>query len=133
MVRIIAFCALLCAVVGCRKGADAFFSGRPSGMAMVHNRVIGGGQESMLDLLRVPSRFPDATDEHIGLWQNSVVAWWNHGEKNAVMIASYSKLTAAERSDFVRWVQVRHKSGTANSHETLDVIDAWATKGAADD
>jgi hypothetical protein len=47
-------------LAGCKESADGFFSGRPSGMAMVHNRIIGGPPEAMLELLRVPSRFPDA-------------------------------------------------------------------------
>ena len=131
--RIICVCVLVCVAIGCRKGADAFFSGRPSGMAMVHNQVIAGDPESMLVLLRVPSRFPDATDAQIGLWQNSAVAWWQHEEKNAIMVAAFSKLTVSERAEFLRWIRVRHKSGTDKSHETLDAIEVSATTGGADD
>lgn len=29
-------------LTGCREDADSFFSGRPSGMAMAHNRVLDG-------------------------------------------------------------------------------------------
>ena len=38
---------------GCKEGAEEFFSGRPSEMSMVHNRIIAGPPEAMIELLRV--------------------------------------------------------------------------------
>lgn len=38
---------------GCKKGAEQFFSGRPSEMSMLHNRIIGGPPATIVELLRV--------------------------------------------------------------------------------
>ena len=43
-------CALLF-LVGCKGGAEDFFEGRPSEMSLVHNRIIEGSQDSMIDFL----------------------------------------------------------------------------------
>lgn len=101
----LAIMALLLA--GCKQGADAFFSGRPSEHAMVHNRIIAGGLEEMLVLLRVPARFPDASVSHIGNWQESTIAWWWHAEKHDLMLAAFGRLTPTERAALKTWVAVK--------------------------
>jgi hypothetical protein len=116
---------MLTAVVsmGCKRGADAFFSGRPSGMSMVHNRIIGGGPETMDALLNVPSRFPDADDAQIGHWQDSVIAWWNHKDKHAVMVTAYSTLDTDEMRDFQKWLRVRGANQSDANATILNEIE----------
>jgi len=108
---------------GCKKGAEEFFSGRPSEMAMVHNRIIGGPREAMVELLRVPSRFPDATESHIANWQESVIAWWWHSEKREVVIASFGKMSRQEVHALRDWVRVRHKYRSKEKAKALDEIE----------
>ena len=72
--RWLALLACAAALAGCQESADSFFSGRPSGMAMAHNKVLDGSADSMVELLRVPARFPDATDAHKLNWQESPIA-----------------------------------------------------------
>ena len=97
-------------LVGCKGGAEEFFEGRPSEMSLVHNRIIEGSQDSMIELLKVPSRFPDATDDNISDWQNSIVAWWQVPEKKNLMITSYKKLTQNEMSQLNNWFEARSSS-----------------------
>src|SRR5262245_7302442 len=86
---------LAIAVAGCQESADGFFSGRPSGMSRAHNRVLEGSVESMVDLLRIPQRFPDATASHKLSWQESVIAWWL--AKNQLVLDALPRLTAPEK------------------------------------
>jgi hypothetical protein len=109
---------------GCKEGAEEFFSGRPSEMAMVHNRIIAGPPEAMIDLLRVPFRFPDATESHIADWQESVIAWWWHPEKHELMIASFQKITREEAYALRDWVRVRHGHRSKEKAKALDEIEA---------
>lgn len=109
---------------GCNKGAEQFFSGRPSEMSMVHNRIIGGPPETMVELLRVPSRFPDATESHIADWQESVIAWWLNPEKHALMMDSFGKISSAEMQALRNWVQVRDKYRSKEKAKLLDEIGA---------
>ena len=111
-------------ISGCKDGADAFFSGRPSDMAMVHNRIIGGNSEAMINLLKVPSRFPDATESHIALWQNSIIAWWRNEEKHELMKISFKKISKNEMYMLREWVRVRDKLHTEKNSITLDEIEA---------
>jgi hypothetical protein len=108
---------------GCKEGAEEFFSGRPSEMAMVHNRIIAGPPEAMVELLRVPSRFPDATESHIANWQESVIAWWWHPEKHDLMIASFGKMSREEVHALRDWVRVRHKHRSKEKARALDEIE----------
>jgi hypothetical protein len=108
---------------GCKKSAEEFFSGRPSEMAMVHNRIIAGPPEAMVELLRVPSRFPDATESHIADWQESVLAWWWNPEKHGVMIASFGKMSREEVHALRDWVRVRHKNRIKEKADALDEIE----------
>jgi hypothetical protein len=110
-------------LVGCKEGADDFFSGRPSEMAMVHNRIIGGPPESMIELLRVPSRFPDATEAHISHWQDSVIAWWQHPEKHELMIVSFGKISHNELSTLRSWVRFRDKNQTKKNVLALNKVE----------
>lgn len=110
-------------LAGCKKGADEFFSGRPSEMAMVHNRVIGGPPEAMVELLRVPSRFREATDAHIADWQESAIAWWQNSEKHGLMVASLGKLSREEMHALTNWVRVRDKHRSKQKAKVLDEIE----------
>ena len=93
-------------LAACRESADDFFSGRPSGMSMVHNRIIGGPPETMVELLRVPSRFPDATAAHIADWQESVIAWWWNADRHELLVTSLGKVTDDEGRALLAWLGV---------------------------
>lgn len=91
-------------------------------MAMVHNRIIGGPPEAMVELLRVPLRFPDATNSHIANWQESVIAWWRNPEKHELMIASFGKLSPEEMHTLRNWVRVKDKHQSKEKAQILDEI-----------
>lgn len=122
--RLILLLAATTLLAGCRQGADQFFSGRPSEMAMVHNRIIGGPPEAMLELLRVPSRFPEATEAHVAQWQESAIAWWRNPEKHGLMNASFDSLSRDEMLALGNWLHVRDKERSADKARTLDEIEA---------
>lgn len=122
-----ALCILVLATLllaGCKDDADSFFSGRPSEMSMVHNRIIGGPPETMVELLRVPSRFPDANEAQISDWQGSVIAWWRNAEKHGLMVDSFAKISRHEMYELRVWVRVRDKFQTEANAKTLSEIDA---------
>lgn len=126
-----ALCTLLCLSLllsACRESADDFFSGRPSGMSMVHNQIIGGPPERMVELLRVPSRFPDATVAHIADWQESIIAWWWNQEKHDLLVASFRKLTLEESRVLLAWLRVEAPSRSAQKAGALREIEAEATE-----
>jgi hypothetical protein len=120
---ILLFVAAVTLLAGCKEGADKFFSGRPSEMAMVHNRIIGGPPEAMIELLRVPSRFPDATESHIANWQESAIAWWWNPEKHELMIASFEKISRQDMHALRTWIQVRDKHRSKEKAKALDEIE----------
>jgi len=120
---ILASLAAIMLIAGCREGAEKFFSGRPSGMAMVHNRIIAGPPETMVELLQVPSRFPDATEAHIADWQESAIAWWLHPEKHELMIASLGKISREETQALRKWVRMRHPHLSPEKAKVLDAIE----------
>jgi hypothetical protein len=115
-------------LAGCKDGADDFFSGRPSGMAMVHNRIIGGPPEAMVELLRVPSRFPAAKEAHIADWQESAIAWWLNAEKRGLMVASFGRISGEETRALRDWVRVRDPHRSREKAQVLDEIDAALEK-----
>lgn len=119
---VIVFTAL--PLVGCKEESDKFFSGRPSEMSMLQNRMIAGPPETMIELLRVPSRFPDSKEVHISDWQNSIIAWWRHPEKHKIMISSFEKISRNEMHTLKVWIQVRDKNQTKDNSMTLDEIEA---------
>lgn len=108
---------------GCNESADEFFSGRPSEMSMVHNRIIAGQPEAMVELLRVPSLFPDATESHIANWQESVIAWWLHPEKHELMKTSFGKISREEINALRNWVRTRGKNLSNEKTSALDEIE----------
>jgi hypothetical protein len=110
-------------LVSCKQSADAFFSGRPSEMSLVHNQIIGGPPESMRVLLVVPTRFPDANEAHIANWQESVIAWWQHPEKNQLMRATFAKLSRNELQTLKVWVRVRDKHRSKEKAQVLTHIE----------
>jgi hypothetical protein len=107
---------------GCREDADSFFSGRPSGMAMAHNRVLDGSVESMVELLRIPQRFPDAVEAHKLLWQESLIAWWIPKNGRELIFAALPKLTEQEIQNLEKWVAVRDEFRTQQKATTLDEV-----------
>jgi hypothetical protein len=109
-------------VNGCRENAESFFSGRPSGMAMAHNRVLDGSVESMVELLRIPQRFPDANESHKLNWQESAIAWWRSEAGHGVMLTALPKLTEQEIQSLENWVATRDKLTTQQKAATLDEI-----------
>lgn len=111
-------------LTSCKENAHFFFSGRPSEMDMVHNRIIAGPPESMIELLKGPSRFPDATAAHISQWQGSVIAWWRHPRKHELMISSFGKLSRNEMYTLRIWVRVRDKNQSEANSLTLGEIEA---------
>jgi hypothetical protein len=75
---------------------------------MAHNRVLDGSLESMIELLRIPQRFPNATEPHKLSWQESVIAWW--GAKNELMLAALPRLTAPEMHSLEDWAAAQDDS-----------------------
>jgi hypothetical protein len=119
--------AMALPLAGCKDGADAFFSGRPSEMSMAHNRIIAGTPEAMVELLRVPSRFPDAKESHIANWQESAIAWWGRADKRGAMIASATKLSRQEAQALKAWLRLRDGQRSAEKARALDEIEAALT------
>jgi hypothetical protein len=107
---------------GCRENAGSFFSGRPSGMAMTHNRVLDGSVDAMVDLLRIPHRFPDANESQKGNWQESVMAWWGAKNGRGRMLAALPRLTEPEMQHLENWVAARDQLRTEEKAATLDAI-----------
>jgi hypothetical protein len=107
-VQVIGIALVAAALAGCQESADSFFSGRPSGMAMAHNRVLEGSLESIIDLLRIPQRFPNATEPHKLSWQESVIAWW--GAKGELMLAALPRLTEPEIHSLENWAALQDSS-----------------------
>lgn len=93
-------------------------------MAMVHSRIIGGSPATMIDLLQIPVRFPDASVSHIDKWQESTIAWWWHPEKHELIISSFSKISPEEVDALKTWVSVRSKHRSREKAQALDEIEA---------
>lgn len=106
-------------LAACGDEAERFFSGRPSDMSQVHNRIIGGPPEATLALLRVPARFAQARPAHVADWQASLIAWWRHPDKAAQMRAQFTQLTPAERAALLAWMAPRDPSLPADQVATL--------------
>ncbi len=109
---------------GCRDATDSFFSGRPSEMSMVHNRALDGRVESIIELLKVPNRFPNAKESHMINWQGSIIAWWQNENGRKRIVAAILKLTDIELESLEKWVSVRSKYDTVKTRNaiTLDEI-----------
>jgi len=89
---------------------------------MAHNRVLDGSVESMVELLRIPQRFPDATDSHKSTWQAPAIAWWRSEAGHGVMLTALPKLTEQEIQSLENWVATRDKLTTQQKAATLDEI-----------
>jgi hypothetical protein len=109
-------------ISGCRGTADRFFSGRPSPMAMAHNRVLDGSLDSMIDLMRIPSRFPDADPSHIVSWQESAIAWWRDAGGRERYVRALSELTAPEIDKLEVWIAARGDATSTAKTLTLEEI-----------
>lgn len=123
----ITFQILLVAIMfttGCKKDADEFFLGRPSDLAMLNGRILSGGQEEMLELLRVPSRFPNAENHHVASWQGAMIAWWTNAEKREVMKKSFIKVNQDEMRMLKVWLRVRNVHLAGKKDQILDEIEA---------
>ena len=92
-------------------------------MSLIHNRVLEGVQDSMVVLLKVASQFPDATDDNVSQWQNSVIAWWRVPEKRKMMTEAYKKLSKNEVSELNGWLKIRSSSVSETSIKTLVEIE----------
>ncbi len=92
---------------------------------MIHNRIIGSkDSEAMIHLLQVPSRFPDATESQIALWQNSIISWWRNEQKHGQMMQSFKKISKNEMYMLKVWVRVRDKFQIEKNAITLHHIEA---------
>jgi hypothetical protein len=109
---------------GCRENADSFFAGRPSGMATAHNRVLDGTLESMIELLRIPQRFSDASDSQKMSWQESLDSWWNTANGRNRILTALPYLTKEEILNLEAWVSARSSSLRQKTSVTLDEIAA---------
>lgn len=98
---------------------------------MVHNRIIGGPPETMVELLRVPARFPDATTAHIADWQESVIAWWWNADRHALLVESFGKVTPEETRVLLTWLRVEAPSRSVQKADALREI-AVAARAARD-
>jgi hypothetical protein len=101
---------------------NPFFPAGHPGMAMAHNRVLDGSVESMVELLRIPQRFPDANDSHKLNWHESVIAWWRSEAGRGVMLATLPKLTEQEAQSLEIWLATRDESRAQQNAATLDEI-----------
>ncbi len=110
---------LVAGLAACGDDAERFFSGRPSGMSLVHNHIIGGPPEATLALLRVPVRFAQARPAHVSEWQFSLIAWWRDADKATQMRSQFDQLTPAEREALLNWVGARHPGLSADAAATL--------------
>jgi hypothetical protein len=112
------------ALQGCREDADSFFSGRPSGMAMAHNRMLAGTLATMVDLLRIPQRFPEADESQREMWRGSVVAWWNAETGRSRMLAALPHLSEEELRCAEGWLTVESGEPEAKDAAALDAVKA---------
>jgi len=110
------------ALQGCRKDADSFFAGRPSGMAMVHNRVLAGTLATMVDLLRIPQRFPEADESQREMWRGSVVAWWNAETGRSRMLDALPRLSEEELRCAEGWLTVESGEAEGKNAAALDAV-----------
>jgi len=110
-------------ITGCGSDADNFFSGRPSEMSLVHNRVIAGGPEAMATLLKVPVQFPEANEAQIGMWQSSIIAWWRNANRKEEIESLFSEISRNEAYHLLLWVKVRTKHETTENSKTLTEIE----------
>jgi hypothetical protein len=109
-------------ISGCRETAGSFFSGRPSPMAIAHNRVLDGSLDSMIDLMRIPGRFPDAQPSHISSWQESVIAWWRDADGRKRFVPALSQLAQQEIDRLEIWIAARGDATTPAKTLTLEEI-----------
>ena len=72
---------------------------------MAHYRVL---DESMVDLLRIPQRFPNATEPHKLSCEESVIAWW--GAQRGLVLAALPRLTAPEMHSQENWATLQDNS-----------------------
>lgn len=89
---------------------------------MAHNRVLDGTLASMVELMQVPQRFPDASEAHIASWQESIIAWWNAANGRERILAALPRLTEGERRSFESWVSARSDLVGEKKKATLDEI-----------
>ncbi len=74
--------------------------------------------------MRVPSRFPDATETHIAKWQGSIIAWWRNNDRHEEMKSLFGEISKNEMYILKVWVKVRHKLETEENSKTLTEIEA---------
>jgi len=92
-------------------------------MSLIHNRVIAGGPEAMAVLLKVPVQFPEANEAQIGIWQNSIIAWWRDVSRKEEIETLFNEISRNEAYHLRLWVRVRAKHETSNNSKTLTEIE----------
>lgn len=91
---------------------------------MVHNRVLDGTLATMIDLLRVPQRFPEADESQRAMWRGSIIAWWNAENGRSRMFDALSSLTADELRGAEEWLTVESAEPEGKKAATLDAVKA---------
>lgn len=112
-------------ISGCKEEADDFFEGRPSDIAMLHGKIGEGDPEALIELLRIPARFPDATESHIANWQGFIIVWWQYSDKRDQVIKSFGNLSSEETQALDSWILLKTKY--LNKEKTLILDDIYNT------
>ncbi len=112
-----------CRDLGCRK-ADSFFSGRPSGMSKVHNALLDGTLDSIITLLRVPHRFPEANEIQKASWQGSIASWWSNERVRNSFPGALRRLTREEIFSLETWVTTNTPYMTKKESGAMNEIAA---------
>lgn len=130
--RLSAGCLLAAALSlsACRDATDAFFAGRPSDMAMAHNKALDGSVEAMRELLAIPARFPQANETHYAQWQESPIAWWLAPGGRDRILAALARLTPAERDALAIWLAKPEPYGQNKQQAMAELRLAVATAQA---
>lgn len=111
------------ASITCGRSADAFFRGRPSKMTMVYNHAVAGNVPSIVMLLNIPNRFPDASPAQISDWQGCLVALWRTELGPFRVTSAMQELSPTKRQCLQRWMAVRYASAPNHIGETLPRIE----------
>ena len=74
----------------------------------------------MIDLMRIPTRFPDAEPAHIYSWQVSAIAWWRDAGERERLVRALSQLTPPEIDKLEIWIAARGDGTTPTKTATLE-------------
>ena len=128
------FISLTFMLGGCGDTADAFFSGRPSAMAVAHNGALDGSINAMRIIFEIPARLPQAKPEHHSAWQESPIAWWLAAGGRERIIAALAQLDRAQLIAAQHWLSTPEPYGDNKRHAIAELrhaaASALADKGA---